>query len=359
LARYDLNQFAAQRGIKRGRASPLRAAALAAERDVTMKLGCAFATSLQTPEHIRIAEELGYGRALCYDSPALYPDVWMQLNRAAELTDVIVLGPGVLIPSLRHPMVTASAITTLVKTAGGHRVLVGIGSGFTGRLAMGQPPVPWAQVKHYAQTVQSLLRGEQVEWDGAIMQLIHPDERFGPALPVTVPWGVAAEGPKALQVARDLEAELIRITTPVLGFDQQSMMLLGTVLEDGEDPGSERAIDAAGHTAGLFLHWALEHDVVDEYLGERGNAWAAAYDRIPRNVRHLALHDRHVVGVNDIDRPFVTSEVMAASGAALTTKEWRDKFTALEEGGCTYLQFQPGGRDIPRELEAFAAAFNR
>ncbi|HZZ47800.1 MAG TPA: LLM class flavin-dependent oxidoreductase [Pseudonocardia sp.] len=324
-----------------------------------MKLGCAFATSLETPEHIRIAEELGYERALGYDSPALYPDVWMQLNRAAELTDRIVLGPGVLIPSLRHPMVTASAITTLASTAGQERVLVGIGSGFTGRLAMGQAPVPWAKVKHYAQTVQALLRGEQVEWEGAIMALIQPDERFGPTLPLTVPWGVAAEGPKGLQVARDLGAELIRITTTVAGFDQQSMMLIGTVLEEGEDPGSERAIDAAGHTAGLFLHWAVEHDVVDEFLGEQGKVWAAAYDHIPRNVRHIALHDRHVVGVNDIDRPFVTSEVMAATGAALTAKEWRDKLTALEEGGCTYVQFQPGGHDIPRELEAFAAAFTR
>src|SRR5690348_1561457 len=75
--------------------------------DPTMKLGCSFATSLETPEHIRLAEELGYERALCYDSPALYPDVWVILNQAAERTDRIVLGPGVLIPSLRHPMVTA------------------------------------------------------------------------------------------------------------------------------------------------------------------------------------------------------------------------------------------------------------
>lgn len=106
-----------------------------------MKLGCSFATSLETPEHIRLAEELGYERALCYDSPALYPDVWMQLIRAAELTDRIILGPGVLIPALRHPMVTASAITTLVDAVGEARVLIGVGSGFTGRMAMGQPPV--------------------------------------------------------------------------------------------------------------------------------------------------------------------------------------------------------------------------
>ena len=324
-----------------------------------MKLGCSFATSLETPEHIRIAEDLGYERALCYDSPALYPDVWMVLNRAAELTERIVLGPGVLIPSLRHPMVTASAITTLVHAAGRERVLVGIGSGFTGRLAMGRPPVPWAEVEHYARTVQALLRGEQVEWEGAVMQVIHPDTRFGPTLPVTVAWAVAGEGPKGTRVARDLGAELLRITAPEPGFGPQTMMVIGTVLDEGEDPGSDRAIDAAGHAAGLYLHWAVEHDVIDELLGEAGRVWAAAYDHVPENVRHIAMHDRHVVGVNDVDRPFVTGEVLTAAGVVLTAKQWRDRIDALADAGCSTVHFQPAGSDIPRELEAFASAVHR
>ncbi len=79
-----------------------------------MDISCAFATSLQTPEHIRIAESLGYQRAWAYDSPALYPDVWAMLYQAAERTERIGIGPGVLVPSLRHPMTNAAAI------AGGH-----------------------------------------------------------------------------------------------------------------------------------------------------------------------------------------------------------------------------------------------
>ena len=81
---------------------------------MALTLACAFATSEQSHEHARIAEELGYERAWFYDSPALYPDVWVQLCRAAERTKKISLGPGVLVPHLRHPMANAAAIATLV-----------------------------------------------------------------------------------------------------------------------------------------------------------------------------------------------------------------------------------------------------
>ena len=111
-----------------------------------MQISCAFATSMQTPEHIEVAEQLGYERAWCYDSPALYPDVWMALGAAAARTSRIGLATGVLIPHLRHPMVTAAAIATLSELAPG-RVSVGVGSGFTGRLTMGQAPLRWKEVK--------------------------------------------------------------------------------------------------------------------------------------------------------------------------------------------------------------------
>src|SRR5262245_23143669 len=132
----------------------------------TVTLSCAFATSEQSHEHARLAEELGYARAWFYDSPALYPDVWVQLCRAAERTQRIGLGPGVLIPSLRHPMATAAAVATLAGIAGPERVVLGIGSGFTGRLAMGQRPLRWTDVARYVRTLRGLLRGETVEWEG-------------------------------------------------------------------------------------------------------------------------------------------------------------------------------------------------
>jgi 5,10-methylenetetrahydromethanopterin reductase len=55
-------------------------------------LSCAFATSMSTPEQVVVADSLGYERAWFYDSPALYPDVWVTLARAAERTSTIGLG---------------------------------------------------------------------------------------------------------------------------------------------------------------------------------------------------------------------------------------------------------------------------
>jgi 5,10-methylenetetrahydromethanopterin reductase len=81
---------------------------------------------------VAIAEELGYQRAWLYDSPAVYPDVWMVLSRCAERTSRIGLGPGVLVPSLRHPMVNAAAIAELVGQAPGP--------------AVPRTPMPWRQV---------------------------------------------------------------------------------------------------------------------------------------------------------------------------------------------------------------------
>ena len=323
---------------------------------MALTLSCAFATSLQTHEHARVAEELGYERAYFYDSPPLYPDVWAQLCRAADRTERIVLGPGVMVPSNRHPLTTAAAIALLVDIAGRERVVVAVGSGFTARLAMGLRPLRWAFVAEYIRAVKALLRGEAVEWDGALMEMLHR-EPSAPALPIEVPWIVGAAGPKGIAVARELGDGAFGAPTPVPGFDWSAALCFGTVLEDGEDPGSERSIAAAGHALPVFLHFAVEHGLLDELLPDNGREWAAAYEAIPAERRHLEMHRGHLVDMNDVDRPFIDGAALAANGLALDRAGWRDRLAQLEEQGATELAYQPAGPDIPRELEAMAEVF--
>ena len=131
-----------------------------------MELSAAFPTSLATPEHVRIAEALGYRRSWLYDTPQQGPDVWMVLALAAERTNTIGLGPGVLVPTLRHPMVNAAGAAALAELAPG-RVAVAFGTGYTGRRAMGQPkPITWAYMTRYITAFRGLLAGDVVEWEG-------------------------------------------------------------------------------------------------------------------------------------------------------------------------------------------------
>ena len=104
-----------------------------------MQISSQFATSLDSPQHIAIAERLGYDRAWLFDTPQQSADVWMILALAAARTERIGLGPGVLVPTLRHPMVNASGAAALCALAPG-RVAVAFGTGFTGARAMGAKP---------------------------------------------------------------------------------------------------------------------------------------------------------------------------------------------------------------------------
>ena len=53
---------------------------------MTLRVSAAFATTLDTPDHVAVAESLGYERAWLYDTPQQSPDVWMCLALAAQQT---------------------------------------------------------------------------------------------------------------------------------------------------------------------------------------------------------------------------------------------------------------------------------
>jgi alkanesulfonate monooxygenase SsuD/methylene tetrahydromethanopterin reductase-like flavin-dependent oxidoreductase (luciferase family) len=58
-----------------------------------MKISAAFPPVPATPEHIGLAEKLGYSTAWVYDTPALQLDCWMTLALAAARTRRIRLAP--------------------------------------------------------------------------------------------------------------------------------------------------------------------------------------------------------------------------------------------------------------------------
>jgi 5,10-methylenetetrahydromethanopterin reductase len=326
-----------------------------------MDISCAFATSSDTPGHAELAENLGYRRAWLYDSPALYPDVWMILTRCAQRTSRIGLGPGVLVPSLRHPMVNAAAIAELALQAPG-RVAVAIGSGFTGRMALGQRAMPWRQVAEYVRCLRTLLDGQTAEWAGTKIRMLHLPG-FGAQRPIQVPILIGADGPKGLAVAAELGDGVFSAAVPQPDAahlsDWRALLCFGTVLDEDEDLTSPRAIDAAGPAAAVLYHAMYERGgaaTVDALPG--GQRWREAIEAYPTDERHFAIHEGHLVMANPSDEPHLADLIPFASSMALTgpAAQLPDKIEGLATLGVTEIVYQPAGSDIERELEVFASA---
>jgi 5,10-methylenetetrahydromethanopterin reductase len=326
-----------------------------------MEISCAFATSLQTPEHVVAAERLGYRRAWCYDSPALYPDVWMVLALAAERTSRIGLGPGVLVPSLRHPMVNAAATAALAELAPG-RIAVAVGSGFSGRLALGQRPQRWSDVEAYVRVLRALLHGEDVEWEGNTIRRLRPPGSAADRA-IDVPVLVAAMGPKGLRVADEIGDGLFttgQLLRRVQAPPWWAHLVCGTVLENGEGLADDRVFDAAGHALAVTYHGRYEFGgraAVEEIPG--GSAWLEVIEGVPEPVRHLTVHEGHLVAPNQADR-----KAWAAGGwAALeqltftgTATQILERLGEMDRAGVTEVVYQPAGPDIGHELLKFARA---
>lgn len=321
-----------------------------------MDLSCAFPPGPDTAGHVALAESLGYRRAWLYDSPALYPDVWMTLASAAQRTTTIGLGPAVLVPSLRHPVTNAAAIATLEALAPG-RVVAAIGAGFTGRYVLGQKPMLWTDVADYVRCVRALLRGQDTEWDGKVVRIADAPAR-------DVPVWVAADGPKGTAVADELADGVFCAGVPNAAAARPgrplALLSFGTILDDGEDVDSERVRFAAGHAVAVVLHAMYERGggaAVDALPG--GRVWREATEAIPADVRYLAVHEGHLRRPNERDVLALdagATELIAGFTLTGTAAAVRERVGALAAIGVTELAYQPAGDDIGRELRAFADA---
>src|SRR3954471_20560675 len=284
-----------------------------------MDISFATPTTLESPDHAALAEGLGYKRVWFYDTPQQSPDVWMILALAAERTDRIGLGPGVLVPSLRHPMVNAAGTAALAALAPG-RVAVAFGTGFTGRRAMGYRAIPWSFMEAYIRAYRALLRGETIEWEGARMKMLHPPGHAAPR-PLDVPVIIGALGPKGAAVARELGGGLY-ITLARLALAYHGAYEFGSPLEDL--PG--------------------------------GAEWRAVVERTPPEERHFAVHEQHCVGLNEADAAAWEAgarQILDDVTVSGTADQVRERLAGLAEHGVTEIVFQPCGPDVRRELEVF------
>jgi 5,10-methylenetetrahydromethanopterin reductase len=320
-----------------------------------VELGCIFSASIATPEHCAVAERLGYVRAWVTDSPTFMADPWITLGRAAERTETIRLGACAVTPRLRHVVATAGAAATLDALAPGRIELV-VGTGFTSQAMLGKRPARWSEAESYLRALRALLAGEEVEWEGELIALPY-SLLSGISLPAEVALLVAAHGPKGLDVG--LRAADGIVTNPGHGAHNDVwsgarvvVQFNGTVLEDGEALDSPRVLAAAGPAAALHLH-----------IGDGGAAagteelrgFEAELARVDPRRRQIETHRGHLTELTELERPFVSAELIARATHTGTPAAVRAALAELAASGVSGVIYFPAGPDIPRELETFAA----
>jgi 5,10-methylenetetrahydromethanopterin reductase len=243
-----------------------------------MQFSIAIATDAASWRVVRRAEELGFARAWFYDTQMLSADPFVAMAAAALKTTKIRLGTGVLIPSNRIAPVTANAFASLNKLAPG-RIDFGIGTGFTGRRAMGLGAVKLADMEEYVRVVMALLREETVEAEierkKRLIRLLNPELGLINTRD-PIPLWVAASGPRARTLTARLGAGWIATAGDVGGAvaamaDMRQrwqeaghrtealdavVLTGGAILEEGEPADSPRAMAQAGPRAAMLLHRA-------------------------------------------------------------------------------------------------------
>ncbi|MGC7101543.1 LLM class flavin-dependent oxidoreductase [Amycolatopsis lurida] len=211
-----------------------------------------------------LAEELGYARVWVLDSAPLWEDSFVHLAFAAERTTRIELGVALLVPAQRSVMAMASAIATTARVSGG-RFRACFGSGFTARVAMGCRPLTLRALSGYVTAVRQLLLGKLAIVDGVPVRMLHA---AGPAEsgPVDVPLWLSVVGTRGTALAGEIADGVIGSSHPAL---PAAVIVSGTVLEPGEDPGSDlpsfegRATHHVEHVQLLLDHLEAETIVGD------------------------------------------------------------------------------------------------
>ena len=265
-----------------------------------MKLSCALLAAPGVGTLARHAEELGYQRVFLPDSPALYGDVWIAVAEAAAATRTIGLGTGVLVPSLRHVAVTAAAIAHIEAMAPG-RLEVALGTGFTARRMFGKPAIRLAEFETYVEQLRALLRGDDVEVDGKVVRLMHPPGVVAPP-PLETPLILAAGGPKTLALAQRIGDGVMCAAVVTPGAENAKLLVMGTVVEEGEARTSARVIESIGPAMAVVLHGTYDAagEAVDAMPG--GSGWRKEIEAYPEEVRHLHVHEGHLIELSERDR---------------------------------------------------------
>src|SRR5271166_3642241 len=302
-----------------------------------MQFAIAIPTDADSWRVVRRAEELGFARAWFYDTQMLSADPFVAMASAAIKTTKIRVGTGV-----------------------------------TGRRAMGLGAVKLADMEEYVRVVMALLRGETVEAEierkKRLIRLLNPELGLINTRDPIALW-IAASGPRARALTAKLGAGWIATAGDVEGAvaamtDMQErrraagraaepldavVLTGGAILEEGEPADSARAMAQAGPRAAMLLHRAADAALAGLPMMTQmppGVAeTVAGYVELarkftPQGAHYLENHRGHLMFVKPEERQFVTAELIRRTTYTATERELRERFAALAEAGYSEIAVQ-------------------
>jgi 5,10-methylenetetrahydromethanopterin reductase len=242
--------------------------------------------------------------------------------------------------------VTAHSIATINQMAPG-RVILGIGTGFTGRNMMGLPPVPLASLREHVNMCRALLNGEEVLYrEGKRERWIRLMNPAGGYINIKdpIPIIIAAQGPKALELAGEVGDGWVALSSDLPSFQQNlatvrgsaqrahkpvdnlsaTMFCAACVLRPGEPLTSPRVLQWVGPIAAMALHRLWESSALASQLPPTLAPLAERYrteyvDKLdlPADRRYMKVHGGHLMYVNPGEEPFLTADFVEKNCPAI------------------------------------------
>ena len=349
-----------------------------------MDFGITFPSYIRAYHDVKMAEEYGFTHAWFYDSQMCYSDVYATMALAAEHSRYIKLGTLVSILGNRIAPVTAHSIATINELAPG-RVILGVGSGFTGRNVMGMPPAKLATMRHEIEVIKRLIKGEEARYiEGNLKRDIRFLNRNNEYINVkdNIPLYMASNGPKANDMVGELAdgwvtigldpnyikagVEQIKAAAKKHGRNARSLyttnLTNGCVLRPGEDIMSRRVIKQVGPSAILLLHtnWAPKKMAAGPFAPPEVADLAKKYFnqhikkmKTPMAKRYQQMHAGHLTQLQPGEEKYLTPDLIKPATLTGSPGEIIDRIRELEDAGISNIALNVCGTDARGIIREF------
>jgi alkanesulfonate monooxygenase SsuD/methylene tetrahydromethanopterin reductase-like flavin-dependent oxidoreductase (luciferase family) len=294
----------------------------------------------------------------------------------AERTSRLRIGPMLAIPSNRNAATCVTAVASITRLARG-RTFLGLGTGFTGRAVFGLRPLTAERLARYAQDCRDLLDGREVTYEEGsqtrAIKLTHGTDNYVDTN--GIPVYVAGDGPKALRAAgahgdgwiTTLQYSHFMNSSPKLLADmrlvvQEAAAEAGRAMEDpyvmcsagfcvlekGESPTSQRALEHIGAYAMMPFHAYADNPSIADHLPPPIRDRLDIYERevlsrlsVTRDRRYQQVHRGHLSHLLDGEAAVLTDEIVRMTTLTGTAEEIVALLHQLESAGLKNIVLNP------------------